>query len=171
MIVSKHSPGGAHGGRSLLAKFAEEIGEELALQISACFGGRQLYIPHKPSPGSDLVQAIGEPAALKLAKRFGGVFYAIPNAPGKRARILALLEEGKTVSRVAETVGCTERYVYKVQAESQAREGKGSRPRGKGRRRKQRQKSKPPGPAEVKRRQRAEARRLQRDLFDPTQEG
>lgn len=117
------TPQGGAAGRPLLARFAEEVGEEIALQISARFGGRQLYIPNKPPVDSDLVAAIGQVAAHKLAKRFGGISYAIPIASGKRARIVALLQDGKTKAEVADLVGCTERYVYRVQADHERDQG------------------------------------------------
>lgn len=148
--------------RPLLDQFAEVIGEDAAVKISAHFGGRQLYVPRKPpSTTSPLVEAIGEIAAHKLAKRFGGLSYAIPLTAGKRARIEQLLGEGATVREVADELGCTERYVYKVQAE--LHEGDASRPRRK--RRKRQRRPPPPSKREARRAAEARARAAQGDLF------
>lgn len=107
-------------GSSTLDRFADVIGEEAALRLSAHFGGRQLYVPHAPRPDSELVQVIGEECAEALAKHFGGIFYSVPLEVGKRARIVELRKTGEKIRAIAEELGCTERHVYNVLAEYRA---------------------------------------------------
>lgn len=103
-----------------LEAFAALIGEEAAIRLSVRFGGRALYIPHRPAPDSPLVEAVGEVAALKLARRFGGIYHVVPLSVGKRARVIELRRRDWTVRRIAEELGCTERYVYYVLADHRA---------------------------------------------------
>lgn len=103
------------GGRTLRA-FARVIGEQAAIRLSAHFGGRQVYVPHRPRPDSELVQVLGEDLAELLARRHGGLAYDVPLRCGRRARIIQMRREGTPVETIAKTVGCTARYVYQVVA-------------------------------------------------------
>lgn len=110
-------------GSSVLEGFAEVIGETAAIRLSSAFGGRQIYIPHRPRSDSELVQVIGDLAAAQLAKRFGGLSYTVPITAGKWARIIELRKEERTVRDIADQVGCSERYVYQVLASYKERGG------------------------------------------------
>lgn len=95
----------------------ELVGIDAMERLSQARGGRSLYVPHRPGAHSPLVQAVGADAAVKLADVHGGVTITVPISPGKRARIRALLAEGKTASEIARLCQCTERHVYYVKAE------------------------------------------------------
>ena len=120
MIMPKKEAGPQ---QSLHAHIIEVIGEELAVKVSEAFGGRELYIPHVPPARSLLVKEIGQLAAVKLARAFAGVTLKIPVGPGRRARIVRLLSAGKTKKAVARELACTERTVYRVQADHEAEFG------------------------------------------------
>lgn len=104
----------AGNGSGTLALFAQTIGEEATLRLSMHFGGRQLHIPRTPRRDSELVKVVGQVAAQALGKRFGSGNYMVPLEAGKRARIVWLRSQKTKVADVAEMVGCTERYVWKV---------------------------------------------------------
>jgi Mor family transcriptional regulator len=93
------------------------IGQDAAVRLSAHFGGRQLYVPHTPPAGSELVGVVGEIAARKLGRRFGGVIYMVPIREGKRARIIEARRQKRKIREIASDLACTERHVYKVLAE------------------------------------------------------
>ncbi|HEY0155475.1 MAG TPA: helix-turn-helix domain-containing protein [Longimicrobium sp.] len=108
---------GAGTTKFVHAQISDVIGEELAVKISEAFGGRELYIAHKPPARSTLVTVVGQLAAVKLARAFGGVSFKIPLGPGRRARIVRLLSAGKSKREVARELACTQRTVARVQAE------------------------------------------------------
>jgi hypothetical protein len=97
------------------------VGETPARKLVARFGGLRVYIPHRPAPGDHLVRAVGIGAANKLARVFGGDRLLIP-ADGERAlrrdRIRALRRHGLSISVIAHALHVTERYVYKVLADT-----------------------------------------------------
>lgn len=109
--------------KPLMERLSAEIGEEAALRLSAAYGGRQLYIAHTARADSELVRLVGEIAAAKLARRFGGVFLTLPMGPGRKMRIRQLRTEGYAVAEIAEALGCTERYAYRVLAQERAEGG------------------------------------------------
>lgn len=107
-------------GSTTLQAIARVIGEPAAIRLSAYFGGRQLYVPHRPRPDSELVQVLGEDLAELLAKRYGGLYHDVPLGCGRRARLIQMRREGHTISAIAQEVGCTTRYVYQVLASYRA---------------------------------------------------
>jgi len=102
---------------SLIGDITRVIGVESAAHLARDFGGRRVYIPAKASATDQIARSIGLAAARSLARLYGGDRVMIPADPDRairRARIIALRARGLSVSRIARTLGCTERYVYKV---------------------------------------------------------
>ncbi|MDG3442427.1 hypothetical protein [Nitrospirillum amazonense] len=93
------------------------VGFRAAMDLSRHWGGRSLYIPKQPSPGSPLVAVVGAAAAAKLAREYGGADLAIPITQGKRARVWHLRRQGMSVAQIARVMGYTERAIYYILAE------------------------------------------------------
>lgn len=112
----------AHDGyilsrESLISDITRVIGMRATSHLARDFGGRRVYIPAKVSSRDQITRSIGLGAAARLARSFGGDRVMIPAHPDRvlrRAQIVALRTAGVSVSRIARTLGCTERYVYKV---------------------------------------------------------
>jgi Homeodomain-like domain len=95
------------------------IGNDAADKLIADFGGRRLYIPVAPGPGDQITRSIGLLAALAMARVFGGDRLLIPvtsDHARRRVRIVAMRADHVSISRIAQELRCTERYVYKVLA-------------------------------------------------------
>jgi Mor family transcriptional regulator len=102
---------------SLLRDIIVAIGAQAAAQLAADFGGRRVYIPATPSSLDQISRSIGLEAAVRLARLCGGERVMIPAHPERalrHAQIVALRRRGASVSQIARSMGCTERYVYKV---------------------------------------------------------
>jgi Mor family transcriptional regulator len=112
----KH-PSSQLGRISLIDDITRVIGIEPAAHLARDFGGRRVYIPATATAKDQIARSIGLAAAIRLARLYGGDRVMIPADPERairRARIIALRARGLSVSRIARTLGCTERYVYKV---------------------------------------------------------
>jgi Mor family transcriptional regulator len=102
---------------SLISDITRVIGIQATSHLARDFGGRRVYIPAKVSSRDQIARSIGMGAAARLARLYGGDRVMIPAHPDRalrRAEIIALRLSGLSVSRIARTLGCTERYVYKV---------------------------------------------------------
>jgi len=105
---------------SLIGDITRVIGIQATSHLARDFGGRRVYIPAKVSARDQITRSIGIGAASRLARLYGGDRVMIPAHPDRvlrRAQIIALRMRGLSVSRIARTLGCTERYVYKVLSE------------------------------------------------------
>lgn len=94
------------------------IGAELAAKLSEKFGGTRLYVPAKVGQHHPISEVIGLAAAEQICREFAAHLLLIPLREGKRARILALARANWTRAAIAREVGCGERTVYYVLAES-----------------------------------------------------
>jgi hypothetical protein len=100
-------------------QIGHSIGGDAADKLIADLGGRRLYIPIAPTSGSTITRSIGLLAALAMARAFGGDRLLIPvnsDHTRRRVRIVAMRAEHVSISRIAQELRCTERYVYKVLA-------------------------------------------------------
>jgi Homeodomain-like domain len=104
---------------TLYDQIGHSIGGDAADKLIADLGGRRLYIPIAPTSCSTIARSIGLLAALAMARAFGGDRLLIPVTSDhlrRRARIVAMRAERLSISRIAQELRCTERYVYKVLA-------------------------------------------------------
>jgi hypothetical protein len=104
---------------SLYDQIAHSIGGGAADKLIADFGGRRLYIPVAPGPGDLITRSIGLLAALAMARTFGSDRILVPvtsDYARRRVRIVAMRAKHVSISRIAQQLRCTERYVYKVLA-------------------------------------------------------
>jgi hypothetical protein len=109
----------------LFDQIGHSIGDAAADKLIADLGGRRLYIPIAPTSGSTIARSIGLLAALAMARAFGGDRLLIPVTSAhtrRRVRIVAMRAEHVSISRIAQELRCTERYVYKVLASTRAPE-------------------------------------------------
>lgn len=100
-----------------LESVAKLIDADAALQISMDFGGTRIYIPHKPGEHSPLAVSIGLDAARKIAHIYGGMEFNVPVGLGKKAEIVKLNAEGKSVSEIARKLRCSASFVQRIRAE------------------------------------------------------
>lgn len=105
-------------------QIAEDAGAELARKLRDAFGGIRLYIPRQPPRSHRLAHALGFDTARRLGELFGGETIVLPRgkSAAERARdrqaILKLRDEGQPPAAIARALGCTERWVYRVLADS-----------------------------------------------------
>ncbi len=108
---------------TLYDQIVHSIGADAADKLIADFGGRRLYIPIAPAPGDLIARSIGLLAALAMARMFGSDRLLIPvtsDHARRRVRIIAMRADNVSISRIAQRLRCTERYVYKVLALNRA---------------------------------------------------
>lgn len=97
---------------------AELVGEDLATKLSMVMGGRRIRIPVRAGGHHTiLANILGVDAAAKISEAYGGMNFDVAISAGKRARIVEMRQRGVSVSVVAQKIGCTESYVYKVMRE------------------------------------------------------
>jgi DNA-binding NarL/FixJ family response regulator len=113
--------------RLTIELIAAELGADLAARLSRAFAGTAVYIPERlPEDGSHiLVRMLGRGDAERLSGAFGGERLDVPMGANRgrkrREQILKLRAEGMICSAIAREVGVTERYVYDILAEAEAR--------------------------------------------------
>lgn len=103
-----------------LPELAGVIGEDAAEKLCRTFGGMPKYVPHDPKPSHPYARIIGMPALARLSAYAGGWHLSLPNLrrpEDEKPRIIALLEEGWPVPRIAEECVVSERWVRVVKAE------------------------------------------------------
>jgi hypothetical protein len=107
---------------------AQMVDAETLQQLAAKFGGTRLYIPHTLGSQSDLREVIGLDAAQQIVATFAGERIYIPidwqlvlRKRNWREQVIVLRAKKLSVSRIARTLGCSERYVYKVMARTRER--------------------------------------------------
>jgi Mor family transcriptional regulator len=106
---------------------AQKVGAETLQQLAAKFGGTRLYIPHSLTSRSDLCAVVGLDAAQQVVAIFAGERIYIPidwelslRKRGWREQVIILRAKKLSVSRIARTLGCSERHVYKVISKNRA---------------------------------------------------
>ncbi|MBF9049902.1 helix-turn-helix domain-containing protein [Roseobacter sp. HKCCD9010] len=105
----------------VLAMIAEEISEQVAVRLAEARGGRAVYVPKTPKPGSELSQIVGLEAAKQLSKLLGHGTLKVPcgnigGAGGRRARIETLWHQGLSHAQIAAEVDVHTRTVERVVA-------------------------------------------------------
>ncbi len=101
-------------GSSVLEDLSELIGPLPAIRLSVRYGGRRLFFPLRPAADSELTQMLGLAAITRLCRLYGGCSLDVSAAVGQKARIVELRKRRWSVTRIAESVGRTERHVYTV---------------------------------------------------------
>ena len=90
------------------------VGEGAANAFCRAYGGVSVYIPKTGLEGSALAPVVGLQALEALSRACGGMVVTVPNRRREeplKARVIALLEEGRTARDIALTLGVTQRYV------------------------------------------------------------
>jgi len=109
----------------VLAQIANVAGEEAALAIAEARGGTRVYIPPKPDADHWMSRLVGHEAALAIGEELTGGFAGLPVdmplgpaglAAAARARIDAMIAEGKSESYIARATGYTTRAVRRRRA-------------------------------------------------------
>jgi hypothetical protein len=99
----------------------ELIGSEATRKLCLVIGGVSHYIPKKAKPEHRFARLIGTEAFEALCADFGGTRLTLPTLnelKTKSHRVRMLLREGGwSVRKIAEEVGCTERYASMVSAD------------------------------------------------------
>ncbi len=111
------------GDGSLFKQVVDLIGAQAGAALCRRFGGRRLHIPKDPAPNHPIAVVIGPVEAKFLGQQFGGLRIDIPMSHGRREEVVRLLGLGWTPARIAETVPCTERWVYAIREEVAADTG------------------------------------------------
>jgi len=97
------------------------IGSEATTKLCLVIGGVSHYIPKKAKPDHRLARLIGIEAFEALCADYGGTRLTLPTLhelKTKRRRVRLLLRQGGwTVRKIAEEVGCTERYASMLSAD------------------------------------------------------
>lgn len=102
----------------LLQWIADEVGLDEAMKLAHRFGGQSIWVSPDPKPDSPLALAFGLPAARKIGELLGSGEVRIPAAAAaalraRRAAILRLRDDGKSVREVAYLLGVSERCVWR----------------------------------------------------------
>lgn len=109
----------------VLAEIASVAGEAAALAIAQARGGTQVYIPPSPSPDHWLSALVGHEAALAIGDRLtcgvGGMRVELPRGTTslqarQRARVDAMIAEGKSEREIAQATGYCVRGIRKRKA-------------------------------------------------------
>lgn len=106
---------------------AEVIGDDAAHKLARDFGGARLYIPSEPCETHPLTLSVGREDALAIAAKFAGEELVILMHKSRAQRrldrelILKLRSRHRSIAAIARQVGCSERYVYNVLAETEVR--------------------------------------------------
>ena len=108
----------------ILQEVADIAGLGAALQLARAYGGRELYVPQRPTP--KLVGEIGQKAADALAQLYPNENIMVPLGPEgalKRARKIAAeaLARGASAGEAALLSGFTERTMYNHKARRRAK--------------------------------------------------
>lgn len=78
-----------------------------------------MYVPERPYTGHELEKLLGMHALAALCGEYGGMKIDLPrDAPVqvKKKNIIALLQQGESLCKIAMTLGVTRRYVQVVKA-------------------------------------------------------
>ena len=115
-------------GRITVRQVAEVIGDEAAHKLARDFRGTRLYIPSEPCESHPLTLSVGHEVALVIAEKFAGEELVIPMYKTRAQRridrelIVKLRTRHRSIAAIARQVGCSERHVYNVLAETKREE-------------------------------------------------
>lgn len=87
----------------MINRLVNLIGETATLALVNARGGRQVYVPEKPTAETTVAKIVGLDAATILGKEFGREAITVPIA--REWRILVLSDQGKSVPQIAAQVG------------------------------------------------------------------
>jgi hypothetical protein len=96
------------------------LGPEKSAALIRIYGGRKLYIPAKPAKNHSIAETVGFLGMAALCREFGGFKICIANARSqnsKKAQIMELIDQGLSLSKIAELMEVTMRYVSMVKKE------------------------------------------------------
>lgn len=102
----------------LEAELGAVIGAVAAAQLVAAFAGRSLYVPRALGPDHPVSAVIGAEAAALLGDYFHRTRLDFPISPAKRRQVVEMRAAGRKVGEIAGQLRVTERFVYKVLAET-----------------------------------------------------
>ncbi len=104
----------------LLKEIAEETSLKSAMEFAMEFGGQRIHIP-KPQnmEKSKLFEKIPLEVMIMLCDRYAGETIEVPawsarSLKARRARIIKLLKEGKSLNQIAKETGATIRTVSNI---------------------------------------------------------
>ena len=94
------------------------LGKDMTKVLTKHIGGVSTYIPYAAQPDHQIAKLVGIAGMKALCSKYGKSWITVPNGKHDepfKERILKLLEEA-TMSRaaIAQEVGVTERYVYRL---------------------------------------------------------
>ena len=103
----------------MLEEIVEILGRENALKLIQRFGGTALYVPHNPDEHHPLTLILGVDGAARLASYYGGENLYLPLGrkwlrEQQRQLIHRLKSQEMPTSKIAQTIGCTPRWVRMV---------------------------------------------------------
>lgn len=109
------------GEHSVLGTVEERLGQGAVDTLIDALGGRLIYVPTRPTPGSRLSRAVGHEIAAALAEVYGGRRIAVPNGLGRGharridpAAVERLSADGVSANAIAARLGCTVRAVLAI---------------------------------------------------------
>jgi hypothetical protein len=92
-------------------------------QLAARFGGTRVYVPRTVREEGELARLLGVKAAGQITALFGGERIYVPHdwessikKLNWRSEVPRLRAKHFSVARIARTLGCSERHVYKIMA-------------------------------------------------------
>ena len=103
-----------------LPELASVIGKDAAETLCRAWGGMPKYLPHNPGPNHHWAPIIGMTALTRLAAYAGGWHVSLPNLrrpEDQKPRIMAMLEAGCPVPKIAAECLVSERWVRTIKAE------------------------------------------------------
>lgn len=106
----------------ILSAIRAAAGETAAAALVAARGGREVYLPRRPTPRCDLARIVGLEAALAIVAALeGGRMLAVPTgrglAHGRRidpAEVQRLRGQGLAIGAIAAKMGCSKRQVWNI---------------------------------------------------------
>lgn len=105
------------------ALLVQRVESEILRQLAAKFGGTRLYIPRMARENSELARSLGAKAACQITALFGGERIYVPHdwessikKLNWKSEVPRLRAKHFSVARIARTLGCSERHVYKIMA-------------------------------------------------------
>lgn len=108
-----------------LQDIADVIGIAATLKLVERYGGRRLCVPRRLDPGHELISVLGQRAATALVSTYALERISVPSAGrtlvAERDKEIRARKGRQTVSGLAEEFGLTERQVYRILAEEEAR--------------------------------------------------
>jgi len=115
-MAERNENGRAGWPRSLI-ELADAIGDELALEVQAAYGGRRLYVPQKRIESSGLAGLIGPAAVRRLVRAgYGGQYLEVATHHSMAAarRRAAIEASNGSATELARRFRCSERRIRQI---------------------------------------------------------